>query len=163
MNILVNLDGVLCSDAGEPIPAGIALYYALTASHRVSVLTARTQDDAKHWLHSHGIINYDDLIDNSLKLEGDDLKKRQFKTARHGAPLEMYVDSDPEMCAWVFEEQRVTSILVNHPSYAKIEHRPDAPKKFRTWDQIVEAVDRVNVARAKERMSPTTEIGEYSD
>lgn len=163
MNTLVNLDGVICSDTGEPIPAGITLYYALTAGHRVTLLTARDKDDATHWLHSHGIINYDDLIDNSLRLEGDDLKQRQFKIARSHAPVEMYIDSDPAMCAWVFEEQRVTSVLVNHPSYAKVEHRPNAPKKFRTWDQIVEAVDRVNVARAKDRMTPTNDIGEYSD
>ena len=75
----------------------------------------------------------------------------------------MYVDTDPAMCAWVFETQRITSVLVSHPSYAKIENRPDAPKSMRTWDQIVEAVDRVNVAKAKERMAPNTEIGEYSD
>jgi len=157
------MDGVLCSETGEPIPAGIALYYSLTASHRVAIMTARKSEDAEHWLHSHGIINYDDLIDNSLHLEGDDLKKRQFKISRTHAPVEMYVDADPAMCAWVFEEQRITSVLVNHPSYAKIENRPDAPKKFRTWDQIVEAVDRVNVSRAKERMAPSSEIGEYSD
>lgn len=163
MNILLNLDGVLSSDTGEPIPTGIALYYALTASHRVSIITAREKSDAEHWLHSHGIINYDDLVDKRVGLEGDDLKKRQFKAARHGAPVELYVDTDPAMCAWVFETQRITSVLVSHPSYAKIENRPDAPKSMRTWDQIVEAVDRVNVAKAKERMAPNTEIGEYSD
>lgn len=154
MNILVALDGVLSSESGEPIRAGVQLYYALNLNNRVALMTSRKTDDAKHWLDSHGIINYDDLIDRSYYLEGEDLKKRQFIMSRSRAPIEMYVDSDPVMCAWVFEEQGIPAIMFMNPGYLSIERRPDAPKKFRTWDQITESIDRVNTHKSREAARP---------
>ena len=154
MNVLLNLDGVLSSESGEPIRAGVILYYALSNAHRVSIITSRQTDDAEQWLQNHGIINYDELIDVEAHLEGEDLKKRQFLMARSKAPLEMYVDSDPSMCAWAFETQNVTSLLFSHPGYVRVENRPDAPKKVRRWSDIEAAVNRVNAAKAKEAQRP---------
>lgn len=154
MNILLNLDGVLSSESGEPIRAGVILYYALNAGHRVSIITSRKKDDAEQWLQGHGIINYDELYDISSHLEGEDLRKRQFLLARSKAPLEMYVDSDPSICAWAFETQNVTSLLFSHPGYVKVENRPDAPSKVRRWADIEASVTRVNMAKAKEAQRP---------
>jgi hypothetical protein len=154
LNILLALDGVLSSSSGEPIRSGVALYYSLNANHRVALATSRTKEDAEHWLLSHGIINYDDLIDVSFHLEGEDLKKRQFILSRSRAPIEIYIDSDPEMCAWVFEEQGIPALLFLHPSYLQVEARPDAPKSVRKWTSIIEAVDRQNVAKAKNYKNP---------
>jgi len=154
MNILVSLDGVLSSDTGEPIRAGVMLYYALNLNNRVALVTSRKTEDAEHWLQSHGIINYDDLIDYSFNLEGEDLKKRQFVISRSRAPIEMYVDADPAMCAWVFEQQGIPAIVFMNPGYLAVEHRPDAPKKVRTWNQIEESINRVNVARSKDAANP---------
>jgi len=154
LNILLNLDGVLSSESGEPIRAGVILYYALAHSHRVTLLTSRKTDDAEQWLQGHGIINYDELFDVGAHLEGEDLKKRQFLLARSKAPLEMYVDSDPSMCAWAFETQNVTSLLFSHPGYVKVEDRPDAPTKVRKWSDIEASVNRVNMAKAKDAQRP---------
>jgi hypothetical protein len=154
MNILVSLDGVISSDTGEPIRAGVALYYALNISNRVALMTSRTKEDAEHWLHSHGIINYDDLIDRSFHLEGEDLKKRQFIMSRSRAPIEMYVDADPTMCAWVFEEQGIPAVMFMNPGFLAVERRPDAPKKVRTWNQIEESINRVNIAKSKDAANP---------
>ena len=150
MNILLNLDGVLSSESGEPIRAGVLLYYALNANHRVSIITKRTKVDADHWLNSHGIIKYDDVLDNSCKLEGEDLKKRQVLLSRNKAPVELYVDADPEMCAWVFEKQGIPVILFSDPSFLPIEWRPDAPKQVRSWNEIEESINKINIARSKE-------------
>jgi hypothetical protein len=117
-------------------------------------LTSRKTDDAEQWLQGHGIINYDELFDVGAHLEGEDLKKRQFLLARSKAPLEMYVDSDPAMCAWAFETQNVTSLLFSHPGYVKVEDRPDAPSKVRKWSDIEASVTRVNLAKAKEAQRP---------
>ena len=122
MNILLSLDGVLSSETGEPIRAGVALYYALNASNRVAIMTSRTKEDA-----------------------------------------ELFVDADPSLCAWVFEEQKVPTILMSHPSYAKVENRPDAPSKVRKWADIEEAVTRVNIARTLDYKKPDVELGEYGD
>jgi hypothetical protein len=163
LNIIFSLDGILRAESGEPIRQGVVLYYSLNNGNRVALLTSLEKADAEHWLKSHGIIGYDDLIATEVNLEGDDLKKRQFTMSRSKAPVEMYVDADPSMCAWVLDEQKISVVLFSHPSFAKVEHRPDAPKRYRTWDQIVESVDRANIARANDRMKPSVEIGEYSD
>ena len=154
MNILLSLNGVLRAESGEPNRAGVILYYALNAAHRVAIITKDDKDNAKHWLQSHGIIGYDDLLDNSVDLAGEDLKKRQFLLSRGKSPVEMYIDSDPEMCAWVFEHQNVPTLLVSHPSYLPVEHRPDAPRKVRAWNEIEEAVTRVNIAKSKFAAQP---------
>ena len=154
MNVLLNLDGVLSSESGEPIRAGVVLYYALSNAHRVSLMTSRKTEDAEQWLQGHGIINYDELFDIESHLEGEDLRKRQFLLARSKAPLEMYVDSDPSMCAWAFEVQNVTSLLFSHPGYVKVENRPDAPSKVRKWSDIEASITRVNLAKAKEAQRP---------
>ena len=150
MNILVSLDGVLSSDSGEPIRSGVILYYSLSGNHRVALATSRTKADAEHWLLSHGIVGYDDLLDSSYSLEGEDLKKRQFTISRSTAPIELYVDADPEMVAWAFE-QGVPSLLLAHPSYLRVENRPDAPKSIRKWGEITAAITRQNIARALNR------------
>ena len=149
MNILLSLNGVLRAESGEPNRAGVILYYALNAGHRVAIITKDDKADAEHWLQSHGIIGYDDLLDNSVELAGEDLKQRQFRVSRHKAPIEMYVDSDPEMCAWVFEHQNVPTLLVSHPSHLPVEFRPDAPRKVRAWNEIENAITRVNIAKSK--------------
>ena len=163
MNILLNLDGVLSSESGEPIRAGVQLYYALNNGHRVALMTSRNKIDAAHWLSSHGIIGYDDLIDSSFKLEGEDLKKRQFTVNRSRAPIELYIDSDPAMCAWVFEEQRIPILMFGSPVYSAIENRPSAPKSVRKWSEIEESVTRVNLARVREYTKTAPELGEWSD
>lgn len=154
MNILVALDGVLSSDTGEPIRSGVMLYYALNINNRVALVTSRTREDAEQWLYSHGIINYDDLIDASYGLAGEDMQRRQFITSRSHAPVEFYVGNDPAMCAWVFEKQGVPVMLVADPNYQPVEKRPDAPKKVRAWTDIEDAVTRVNVARSQMASAP---------
>lgn len=154
MNILLALDGVLSSESGEPNRAGVLLYYALNEGHRVAFITDRVKSDAEHWLKSHGIIGYDDLMGNEVHLEGEELRKRQFLLSRSKVPMELYIDSDPAMCAWVFEEQRVPILLLAHPSYLPVESRPDAPSKVRKWSDIEAAIDKANVARSEQALKP---------
>ena len=154
MNVLVALDGVLSSESLEPNRTGVILYYALNARHRVCILTKRDKEFADHWLKSHGIIGYDDLVGNEVHLEGEDLKKRQFLLARSKVPLELYVDNDPAMCAWVFEHQNVPIFLYGHPSYSPVEARPDAPSKVRKWNDIEAAIDKANLHRAEMAEKP---------
>ncbi len=150
MNILLSLDGVLSSDTGHPVRAGVALYYALTALHRVAIVTSRDTKDAEHWLASHGIIDYDDLVDSSYGLEGEDLRKRQITQSRIKSPIEMYIDADPAMCAWAFE-QGITSVVFAHPAYIPVRNRPDAPTQPKAWDEVEAAIKRVNIAKSVER------------
>lgn len=150
MNILVSLEGVLSSETGHPIRSGVFLYYALAASHRVMIVTTRDRRDATHWLASHGIIDFDDIIDSSYGLEGEDLRKRQITYCRAQGGIELYIDSDPSMCAWVFE-QGITAVVFAHPSYLPVAHRPDAPKKIRTWNEVENSIKKVNIAKSLDK------------
>lgn len=154
MNVIVNLNGVLSSESKEPNRTGVILYYALNAGHRVGIIAQQKKDDADHWLKSHGIIGYDDLMGDEVHLEGDDLKKRQFLLQRSKSPIDLYVDSDPAMCAWVFSEQNVPIILLTTPSYSPVESRPDAPSKVRKWNDIEAAIDKANLHKAEQAMKP---------
>lgn len=154
MNILVNLDGVLSSESGEPNRSGVIIYYALNAGHRVALISNRKKADAEHWLNSHGIIGYDDLMADEVHLEGEELKKRQFILSRSRAPIELYVDNDPTMCAWVFEQQGVPTLLLSNPAFLPIENRPDAPSKVRKWSDIEESINRINLAKSKAAQQP---------
>lgn len=147
MNILLSLEGVLSAESGEPIRAGVALYYALTGGNRVAILTSKSEEQAKHWLASHGIIDYDDLVTDYYGLHGEDLKRRQITIARSTAPVEMYVDADPETCAWVFE-QGVTAVMFMPPSYLRIDRRPDTR---RSWNEIEKAITEQNIARSNDK------------
>jgi hypothetical protein len=44
--------------------------------------------------------------------------------------------------------------LVSHPSYLPVEFRPDAPRKVRKWNDIEEAITRVNIAKSKFASQP---------
>lgn len=154
MNILLTLDGVLSSESGEPNRTGVILYYALNEGHRVTIVSNKPKADAEHWLKSHGIIGYDDLMGDEVHLEGEDLRKRQFLLSRSKSPIELYVDSDPAMCAWVFEHQLVPILLLSHPSYSTVENRPDAPSKVRRWSDIEAAIDKANVAKSEQALKP---------
>ena len=156
MNIILSLDGVLRAESGEPNRTGVLVYYALNNLHRVALITKDDSSNAKHWLNSHGIIGFDDLLDNSVDLASDDLKKRQFTLSRQKAPVELYVDSDPSMCAWVME-QGIATLLVSNPSYLPVEHRPDAPSKVRKWSDIENSITKVNIAKSKLASQPRDE------
>ena len=154
MNVLLALDGVLSSESGEPNRAGVLIYYALNAGHRVAIISKRKKEDAEHWLNSHGIIGYDDLMCDEVNLEGEDLKKRQFVLSRSRAPIELYIDDDPSMCAWVFENQNVPTLMLSNPTFLPIEKRPDAPSSVRKWSDIEESINRVNLAKSKAAKQP---------
>lgn len=146
MNVLLVLEGVLSSESGEPIRAGVILYYSLNANHRVAILTEKTEEQAKHWLHSHGIIGYDDIVTDYYGLPGEDLKRRQITLSRQNTPVEMYIDADPDTCAWMFD-QGITSILFMPPSYLRIDRRPDMPK----WADIERTITEQNIAKSNDK------------
>lgn len=120
----------------------------------MTIVSNKPKADAEHWLKSHGIIGYDDLMGDEVHLEGEDLRKRQFLLSRSKSPIELYVDSDPAMCAWVFEHQLVPILLLSHPSYSTVENRPDAPSKVRRWSDIEAAIDKANVAKSEQALKP---------
>ena len=150
MNILVALEGVLSSDnTDNPNRTGALLYYALKTNHRVAIFTGWDRKLAEHWLKVNGFIGFDELIDNTYDLIGEELSKRQITVARSRQAVEMVVTADPDLSAWVFE-QGIPALLFAHPDTMGIGVRPDVKtaSNKRTWGAIEDVITQRNIQRS---------------
>jgi hypothetical protein len=148
MNIVMSMDGVLRSDTGEFLPDGLIVYRAFKSIARVVLLTSMEAKKAETWLAMNKMPDFDDLIDNSVKVDPTErLKDRQIKVARSRGSIEFYVDADPLMVA---EAMRlgIPALLMTTPAYIRPEFRPDAPKGVRPWDEIVAETNRQQAMKA---------------
>jgi hypothetical protein len=129
---------------------------ALSSWNRIQYMTEMTKDEAEYWFDINKVVDYDLLIDSSVGLEGEDLAERQIKYARARGPIELFITNNPKH--WVFAfDQGIPSVLFAVPAYTRLEFRPDAPKKIRTWDEIEEAVKTQNQVRTKDARLLRTE------
>ena len=151
MHILVELEGVLKGPRNdEPILTGIQMVGALSSYNQISFLTEMSTLEAKQWVDVNKIVDYDNLLDASLALEGDDLTERQIKHARNRGKVDMFITGNPKHWVIAFE-QGLPSIMFGVPSYVRPEFRPDAPKRVRSWDEITEAIAKQNAQRTQDR------------
>ena len=149
MEILVELDGVLRNQEDAPIRTGVILYQTLTAYNRMTIISSMNKEETERWLNIHKIVDFDLIIDNSAHLEGEDLTQRQINVARSRGGVELFITANPT--SWVFAfEQGIPCAMFGVPAYQRVEFRPDAPKRVRSWDNIVEAVEKQNELRTKD-------------
>lgn len=154
MNVLVSLEGVLSSDNSDnPNRTGALLYYALKSNSRVAIFTGWSKGRAEHWLAVNGFVGYDELIDNSYDLIGDELSKRQVTVARSRQPVELLITSEPSLVAWAFENG-IPAILFAHPDTMLIPNRPDV--KMKPWADIEEVISKRNVKRSLDAIKDTS-------
>lgn len=154
MNVLVSLEGVLSSDNSDnPNRTGALLYYALKSNSRVAIFTGWSKSTAEHWLAVNGFVGYDELIDNSYNLIGDELSKRQITVARSRQPVELVITSEPSLVAWVFENG-IPALLFAHPDTMLINNRPDI--KMKPWADIEDVIVKRNVQRSLEAVKDNT-------
>jgi hypothetical protein len=149
MQILVELDGVLRSQDDSPIPTGVMLYLTLTAYNRMTIVSSSSREETERWLNIHKIVDFDLIIDDSAHLEGEVLIERQITVARARGGVELFITANP--AAWVFAfNQGIPSAMFGVPAYQRVEFRPDAPKRVRSWDSIVESVEKQNELKTKD-------------
>lgn len=123
------------------------VYYGFKPNHRVAIFTSQKRTDAEHWLNVNGFVAYDELIDNTYDLIGDELSQRQITVARSRQQVELLVTGDPQLAAWAFE-QGLPSLVLAHPDTMLVQNRPDAPKKMRAWTDIEEVITKRNIKRS---------------
>ena len=123
------------------------VYYGFKPNHRVAIFTSQKRTDAEHWLNVNGFVAYDELIDNTYDLIGDELSQRQITVARSRQQVELLVTGDPQLAAWAFE-QGLPSLVLAHPDTMRVQNRPDAPKKMRAWTDIEEVITKRNIKRS---------------
>jgi hypothetical protein len=105
--------------------------------------------EAEQWVNINKIFDYDNLIDSSIGLVGEDLKERQLKMARANGSVELFITGNPKLWAIAFD-LGIPSVMFGVPSYTRPEFRPDAPKRVRAWSDIEEAVKKQNELRTKD-------------
>jgi hypothetical protein len=149
MQILVDIDGVLKGQNDDPIGTGILMIGALSAYNQILFMSSEKENVIEQWLNINKIVDFDRIIDSSVYLEGENLKERQIKFARSRGSIDLFITNDPTIWAYAFE-QGIPSIMFGVPSYTRVEFRPDAPKRVRSWTDIEEAVKKQNALRTQD-------------
>jgi hypothetical protein len=157
MHIVVDLDGVLRGHRNdEPISQGILVVGALSAYNQITFITELSPQLAKQWVDQNKIVDFDNMIDSSVSLEGEPLKERQLKLARAKGVVDLFITSNPSLWAFAFE-QGIPSLMFGVPSYLRAEFRPDAPKSVRAWSDIENAISKQNELMTRDKRLIRTE------
>jgi hypothetical protein len=156
MQILVDIDGVLKSQKDEPIGTGILMVGTLSVYNSLTFMGSGTEAEIIHWLDGNKVVDYDRIVDGSVGLVDENLKERQIKFARSRGPVDLFITNDPGLWAFAFD-MGIPSVMFGVPSYTRVEFRPDAPKKVRSWTDIEEAIKQQNIMRTQDARLTRTE------
>lgn len=136
---LVALEGVLKTETGDPIPEGIKLYRILAEHYRVIITSDLTPALTEHWLRTNMIIGYGDIYDNRYFYEGQDLRARQLAIAQAQGRVDLFVDPDPDRCAYALSKN-VPTMLFAAPKFLRTS-RPVKP-----WEDLADEIERQKLA-----------------
>lgn len=149
MQIVVEIDGVLRAQDDSPIPTGVLMCGTLTVYNRMTFLSSTSTAETERWMNQNKVVDYDIVLDRSVHLEGEDLVERQLNVARTKGPIDLFITSNPDHWVYAFNHG-IPCVMFGVPAYQRVEFRPDAPKRVRSWDNIVEAVAKQNEIRTKD-------------
>lgn len=159
MHILVELEGVLRGHRhDEPISNGIIMIGQLSAYNQLTFMTSLTRAEAEQWINVNKIVDYDQLLDSSVRLIDEELGHRQIQLARARGNVDLFITNNPSMWAYAFD-QGIPSLMFGVPSYTRPEFRPDAPKKARAWADIEASIAKQNELRTKDARLNSDEEG----
>jgi hypothetical protein len=130
---LISLDGVLRTETGDPIHAGIKLFRVMNEHYRVVLATDGTIEEAEHWCRANMILGYADLYDNRIAFEGQDLRMRHLAYARSQGEVELFIDCDVDRSAAAMNAG-VPTMLFLSPTFVR-RKRPVRP-----WEELKEEV-----------------------
>jgi hypothetical protein len=156
MHIVVDLDGVLKGRNDNPISTGVIMVGSLSAWNKLTLISQVSMGETQHWLDTNKIVDFDNIIDNSVSLEGEGLSERQLNYIRGRGAVDLFITNNPTLWAYAFE-QGIPSVMFGVPSYTRPEFRPDAPKKVRAWNDIEQAIEKQNTLRTKDARITRTE------
>lgn len=150
MQILVDIDGVIKGVNDEPIGTGIIMVGTLSVYNKLILMTSDKGAAFRQWLDVNKVVEFDDIIDDSVGLVGESLGERQLLHARSRGPIDLFITNNPSLWAFAFDHG-IPSVMFAVPSYTRIEFRPDAPKRVRAWNDIEEAIDKQNALRTNDK------------
>lgn len=156
MQIFVEMLGVIKDQDQSPIPTGIIMASTLTAYNRLTYLSDAGRVSAEEWLNINKLVDFDNIIDTTVALDGEDLVERQLKVARASGPVDLFITGNPSHWAFAFD-LGIACCMFGMPSYVRPEFRPDAPPRLRAWNDIERAIERQNEVRTKDLRLTRTE------
>lgn len=156
MHILVDINGVLRGQNEEPIATGVLMVGTLSVYNQLFFMADLSAAELKQWVDVNKIVDYDMLVDNSVRLEGEDLAHRQIQVVRSRGKVDLFITNNPSLWAYAFD-QGIPSVMFGVPAYTRAEFRPDAPKRVRAWTDIEESVKKQNALRTQDARLQRTE------
>jgi len=138
--IVVFIDGVLRSESKVPIFEGISLYKSLNANGLV-MLACDEQDEAARWCKEHKLTEVDGFISNKTVGEYEDKDFLKIQHQQASGPLHMVVTADLDLALKCLENGIKTLVWL-HPIYLSAKFRPDGRKGRKSWDALVQELDR---------------------
>lgn len=130
---MISLDGVLRTETGDPIHAGLKLYRTLLMTYRVAVATDGTLEEAEHWLRSNLLTGHAEVYTNALAFEGQDLRLRQLAIAKVNGEVELFIDPDVDRCVSALQSG-TPIILFASPKFVR------RKRKIKPWDHIKDEI-----------------------
>lgn len=142
MSILVSIEGVLRTETGDPIHAGIKLFRTMALSYRVVFATDGSKEEAEHWLRANLIAGYADIYDNRMAYEGQDLRLRHLAVLKGQGPVELFIDCDADRCAKAYAGGTLT-LLFAAPKFIRTK------RTVKPWEEMKTELQRQKELTAK--------------
>lgn len=140
MSIIVFMDGVLRTETRVPISEGIYLYKSLNVNTTVT-LACDDQDEAVRWCKEHKLNDVDGFISNKSVANFENKNWLKIQQQMSQGPLYMVITADLELAKTCIENG-VRVFLFLHPIYLSAKFRPDGRTGRKSWDALVEELDR---------------------
>ena len=157
MHIIVEIEGVLKGAVKQdPIAEGVLVAGALSAFNQITFITDMAFKDAERWLNENKVVDFDNIVDKTIGLPGENLKERQLTHVRSQGKVGLFITSNPELWQYAFN-QGIPVMLLGVSQYFSTEFRPDVPKARKTWAEVEESVKKQNEIRTKEARQVRTE------
>lgn len=142
--IAMAITGVLRDpSSSEVIPAGRALYGALSGTYGLAMLVDTDLDTDSQWLRAHGFDEHNFLVD---AYEG---RHSQLTRVRNRGSITLVVECDPVQAAETVRSG-YTVLFFATPSYTIPDHQPGTRLTPSPWAELLEEVSRQEEIKARD-------------
>ena len=149
MSILIQVEGVLTNQLGQPIPVGEQVFRSLVHANRIVLSTIKYKADAERYVALRGLIDWANLRTAEDVLPGVETYWRHIELEKQMGSLDLVITADPAMVEHCFKES-VPTMLLAHPVYMVPEFRPDSEFSLRPWNDMVNEIETRSIEAGKD-------------
>lgn len=147
-SVAFTVEGILRRPVGgQPVPAGIDLYYGMATRSKIVLLTDSPEDrdtttgmtSLEWWLRLEGLSAHSQIIYADKVMQHEEpasAREMQLSHARgSGHDITLVFEPDPQVASWLIT-RGYTTLLFAHAQYAVPSWRPDYEHRPRPWDDL---------------------------